>query len=105
MIGLDTNTNREQGNVDQGAMGRNQIQERICEIVLAQLIASGSEKVFCIGDILPNACLMQDLGADSLDVVEIIMSVEEEFDLVMPDEVLEQIKTVGDAVEYLASRV
>ena len=46
---------------------------------------------------------MQDLGADSLDVVEIITSVEEEFDLVMPDEVLEQLNTVRDAVDYLAS--
>jgi acyl carrier protein len=94
-----------QGNAAQGGMTRDQIQQRICEIVLEQLRASESERIVCIDDITPDACLMQDLGADSLDVVEIITSVEEEFDLVMPDEVLEQISTVSHAVDYLASRV
>ncbi len=103
-MGLQTNANGEQGNADRVAMSQNQIQDRICEIVFEQLRANESEKVICIDDITPDACLMQDLGADSLDVVEIITSVEEEFDLVMPDEVLEQLNTVKDAVDYLASR-
>jgi acyl carrier protein len=102
---VEANACREHENVDQGGMTRDQIQQRICEIVLEQLQSSGSEKVACIADIIPSACLIQDLGADSLDVVEIITSVEEAFDLVMPDEVLEQISTVNHAVEYLASRV
>jgi acyl carrier protein len=105
IMGLETNVIREQGNVDRSEMTRDRIQQRVCEIVLEQLRASGSEKIVCIDDITANACLMQDLGADSLDVVEIITSVEEEFDLVMPDEVLEQISTVSHAVDYLASRV
>jgi acyl carrier protein len=45
---------------------------------------------------------MTDLGADSLDVVEIVTSVEEEFDLMIPDDLLEQIKTVGQAVDYIS---
>ncbi len=102
---LQTNANGEQGNADRGATSRDQIQQRIRKIVFDQLMASGSEKIVCIDNITPASCLMQDLGADSLDVVEIITSLEEEFDLVMPDEVLEQLNTVNDAVHYLASRV
>ena len=101
---LEADVIRGQGEGNRGGMSRDQIQERICEIVLEQLRANGSERIVCIDDIGPNCSLMQDLGADSLDVVEIITSVEEEFDLVMPDEVLEQLNTVSDAVNYLASR-
>lgn len=101
----DPSASIEQANRNRAGMGRDLIQERICEIVFDQLRASGSEKVFLIGDITPDSCLIQDLGADSLDVVEIVTSVEEAFDLVIPDEVLEQINTVTDAVDYLASRV
>jgi acyl carrier protein len=104
IMGLQTNATGEQRIADRGGMSLDQIQQRICEIVFDQLMASGSEKIVCIDNITPDACLMQDLGADSLDVVEIITSVEEEFDLVMPDDVLEQLNTVRDAVEYLASR-
>ena len=85
-------------------MTRDEIQERVCEIVLEQLIQSGSEKVLSIHDIKPNSAFMEDLGADSLDVVEIVTSVEETFDLLIPDEVLEGIRTVSDAVDYLASK-
>ena len=45
-----------------------------------------------------------DLGADSLDVVEMIMSIEDEFDVEIPDEEIENIKTVGDVVNYIQSR-
>lgn len=45
-----------------------------------------------------------DLNADSLDVVELIMALEEEFDIEIPDEVAEKIKTVGDAVEYIKEK-
>ena len=46
-----------------------------------------------------------DLGADSLDVVDLVMSIEEEFDLEFPDEEVENIKTVGDIVKYIESKV
>lgn len=48
---------------------------------------------------------MDDLGADSLDTVELIMAFEEEFDIEIPDEDAENIKTVGDVVEYLEDRL
>jgi acyl carrier protein len=55
--------------------------------------------------IIPEADFYQDLGADSLDAVEIIMAVEEEFGLDIPDEDAEQIKTVQNAINYLQSRL
>lgn len=48
---------------------------------------------------------VEDLGADSLDLVELIMALEEEFDMEIPDEDAEKIVTVGDVVEYVKSRV
>ena len=48
-----------------------------------------------------ESSLVDDLGADSLDVVDLIMSLEEEFDIEIPDEEIEEIKTVGDLVRYI----
>ena len=50
-----------------------------------------------------NASITDDLGADSLDVVDLVMSIEEEFDMEIPDEAVEKIKTVGDIVKYIES--
>ncbi|HHW46298.1 MAG TPA: acyl carrier protein [Clostridiales bacterium] len=47
----------------------------------------------------------EDLGADSLDMVDLLMSIEDEFDIEVPDEDIENIKTVGDIVQYIESRV
>ena len=52
-------------------------------------------------EISSDARFIEDLGADSLDLVELIMALEEEFDLEIPDEDAEKIGTVGDAVEYI----
>ncbi|MFO7785267.1 MAG: acyl carrier protein [Thermodesulfobacteriota bacterium] len=52
-------------------------------------------------DIVPEASFVDDLGADSLDQVELIMAMEEEFDLSIPDEDAEKIATVQDAIEYI----
>ena len=49
----------------------------------------------------PEAQFVNDLGADSLDTVELIMALEEEFDVEIPDEKAEKIKTVGEAIEYI----
>ena len=54
-------------------------------------------------DITMEASFIDDLGADSLDLVELIMALEEEFDLEIPDSEAEKIQTVGDAVEYIKS--
>jgi acyl carrier protein len=54
--------------------------------------------------ITPTASFIEDLGADSLDIVELVMQMEEEFDLDIPDEDAEKMKTVGDVVKYIASK-
>lgn len=52
-----------------------------------------------------NASFIDDLGADSLDTVELVMAFEEEFDIEIPDEDAEKLQTVGDAIEYLNKRL
>ena len=49
----------------------------------------------------PEASFIEDLGADSLDIVELVMAMEEEFEVEIPDEEAENIKTVGDAINYI----
>ncbi len=55
-------------------------------------------------DVVADASFTNDLGADSLDTVELIMEFEKEFDLTIPDEDAEQIATVGDAISYLTEK-
>ena len=52
-----------------------------------------------------EASITEDLGADSLDVVDLVMSIEESFDVEIPDEEVENIKTVGDNVKYIENKV
>jgi acyl carrier protein len=52
-------------------------------------------------EVLMEAAFIDDLGADSLDIVELVMAFEEEFDMEIPDEDAEKIRTVGDAVNYI----
>lgn len=54
-------------------------------------------------EVTPNAEFSKDLGADSLDTVELIMEFEKEFDITIPDEEAEKITTVGDAIAYIES--
>jgi len=56
-------------------------------------------------EIKMDSSFADDLGADSLDIVELIMALEEEFDMEIPDEDAEKISTVGDVVEYIKARV
>lgn len=56
-------------------------------------------------DVTMDASIIDDLGADSLDVVDLIMSFEEEFDVEIPDEEVENIKTVGDIVKYIETEI
>jgi acyl carrier protein len=72
------------------------IEEKVKEIIVQQL-GVDAEKVN------PEASFVDDLGADSLDVVELVMAFEEEFDVEIPDEAAEKIGTVKDAVEFLKS--
>ena len=73
------------------------IAKRVKEIVAEQL---GVEEAL----VVPEASFMDDLGADSLDTVELVMALEEEFDIEIPDEDAEKISTVGDAVRYLQQK-
>ena len=55
--------------------------------------------------LVDSARIIEDLGADSLDIVEMFMTLEDEFDLVIPDEVVVTLKTVGDVISYIQSEV
>ncbi len=56
-------------------------------------------------DIRPDATFIDDLGADSLDIFQIIMGIEEEFDIEIPQELAEKITTVGDALEQIKAAI
>ncbi|MCL4516978.1 MAG: acyl carrier protein [Firmicutes bacterium] len=71
---------------------------RVREIVVDQLGVDEDE-------VTMEASFVDDLGADSLDIVELVMALEEEFDLEIPDEDAEKIATVGDVVEYIKEHV
>jgi acyl carrier protein len=73
------------------------IEEKVKEIVVDQLGLTDAEAA----NITPSAGFVEDLGADSLDVVEMIMKLEEEFHVIIPDGEAAQIATFGQAVEYL----
>ena len=68
--------------------------DKVKEIVVEQL---GVDEA----DVAVDSTFIDDLGADSLDIVELIMAFEEEFSIEIPDEIAEKIKTVKDAVEYI----
>lgn len=68
--------------------------EKVKKIIVEQL---GVEE----DEVTMESSFIDDLGADSLDIVELIMALEEEFDLEIPDSEAEKITTVGDAVEYI----
>ncbi len=57
-----------------------------------------------LADVVPKASLIDDLGADSLAIVEMIMTMEEEFDIEVPDEDAEQLRTVEDAINYIIKK-
>ncbi len=56
-------------------------------------------------EVVPEASLIDDLGADSLDAVELVMAIEEEFGLEIPDEEAEQLQRVGEVIQYVERRV
>jgi acyl carrier protein len=73
------------------------IEDKVKEIIVDQLGVEAEQ-------VKPEASFIDDLGADSLDTVELVMAFEEEFDLEIPDEDAEKIKTVGDAITYIKSK-
>jgi len=78
-------------------MTTEQLTEEISAIIEERLGVAASE-------ITPEKNLINDLGADSLDSVELIMSIEQKFDISIPDDAAENIKTVGDIIEYVKGK-
>jgi acyl carrier protein len=72
------------------------VEKRVKEIIVEQLGVNESE-------VAPEAKFVDDLGADSLDLVELVMALEEEYNMEISDEDAEKILTVGDAIEYIKS--
>jgi len=80
------------------AMDMKQLEEKVKDIIVEEL---GVER----DKLTPEASFMEDLGADSLDTVELVMAFEKEFDIDIPDEEAEKLRTVGDALKYLHEKI
>jgi acyl carrier protein len=75
-----------------------ELDKKVSELIVGQLGVSEEE-------VRPEASFIDDLGADSLDIVELVMALEEEFDIEIPDEDAERIQTIGDATSYLKEKL
>jgi len=73
------------------------LEAKVKELIVQQLGVSESE-------VVPEAKFIDDLGADSLDLVELVMALEDEYGIEIPDEDAEKIVTVGDAIKYIQER-
>ncbi|MBD2514321.1 acyl carrier protein [Nostoc sp. FACHB-973] len=80
-------------------MSQTELFDKVKKIVAEQLSVEKPETI------KPESTFMEDLGADSLDTVELVMALEEEFDIEIPDEAAEGILTVQDAVNYISNKV
>ena len=78
-------------------MSNEQTREKVMDIIAEQLGVDRSE-------VKPEASFRDDLQADSLDTVELVMALEEEFNTEIPDEDAEKIQTVGSAIQYIKSK-
>ena len=78
-------------------MASEEITSRVKEIIVEQLGVAADEDV-------PEASFVEDLGADSLDIVELIMALEEEYQLEIPDEEAEKMQKVDDVIAYIESK-
>jgi len=78
-------------------MSEKSIEEKVKEIIVEQLGVNPEQ-------VIPNASFIEDLGADSLDTVELVMAFEEEFSVEVPDEDAEKLQTVGDVIRYIEER-
>lgn len=79
-------------------MGSEEVFEKVKEIIIEQLGVAETA-------VVPDASFIDDLGADSLDIVELIMALEEEFDLEIPDADAEKVVTVSDVVDYIKENI
>jgi acyl carrier protein len=74
------------------------LEKKLIDLVMEQLGRTKDE-------VIPTASFIDDLGADSLDIVELVMAMEEEFDIEIPDDDAEKIQRVSDAVSYLKEKL
>ena len=74
------------------------LEDRVSAIIVEQLGVSKEE-------LAPEASFIDDLGADSLDIVELVMAMEEEFDIEIPDDDAEKIQTIKDVVSYVKGKI
>jgi acyl carrier protein len=74
------------------------VEERVAGIIIEQLGIAKAE-------VVPEASFIDDLGADSLDIVELVMAMEETFDIEIPDDDAEKIQTIGDAISYVKEQL
>jgi acyl carrier protein len=74
------------------------IEAKVKEIIVEQLGVDEAQ-------VIPEASFIDDLGADSLDTVELVMAFEEKFDIEIPDEDAEKMRSVGEAIEYLNQKL
>ena len=79
-------------------MKKEEVLARLKEIITDRLDVEEDQ-------IVPEATFVEDLGADSLDIVELIMGIEEEFDIEIPDEDAEKLTSVGEAMNYTLSKI
>lgn len=79
-------------------MSKDDIAQKVQDIIAENLGVNRSE-------VVPAASFINDLNADSLDIVELVMAIEKEFDLEIPDDEAEKIRTVQDAVDYIVANV
>ena len=79
-------------------MADKSVEELVKEIIVEQLSVSAEE-------VVPEASFVDDLGADSLDTIELVMAFEEAFGIEIPDEDAEKIRTVKNAIEYIEAHV
>ena len=75
-----------------------EMEEKVKDIIVEELGVEGDK-------LTDDASFMEELGADSLDTVELVMAFEKEFDIDIPDEEAEKLRTVGDALKYLREKV
>jgi acyl carrier protein len=78
-------------------MAEKSIEEKVKDIIVEQLGVNPEQ-------VTPQASFIEDLGADSLDIVELVMAFEEEFSVEVPDEDAEKLQTVGDVINYIKQR-
>jgi acyl carrier protein len=73
------------------------VEDKVRDIIVEQLGVAPEE-------VVPEASFIDDLGADSLDIVELVMAIEEEFGLEIPDDDAEKLQSIGDAISYVEER-